>query len=424
MEHLISGLFNYMNTILAQGGYWIVALSSAAEALPLLGSIVPGHSIVLFGGFFARLGILNVYEVIAMAAIGAMLGDVVAFYIGRKYGMENLIKWGKYFLLKEQHIEKARSAIHTHTGKALIIGRFNPVTRSFMPFLAGVSKMDARRFWFYNIIGGISWATVSVLVGYLFGASYTVVSHFIGRFTSIGIILGLLIVSAYYFVSRRRHIFSKYDFHILVVCLLSLYIFFKSIQDVFSSSSTMMDLDLTINLWMAHNVNPVLVQVANVVSDVLSPWTLGGACVLFAAWYAYKRYWSHVYIFLIACPIGLIFDYVLKFQIARGRPLNMLTILTDYSFPSGHAVAASIFFTLSVYFFSRYIKNHYLKELFLVANVLLAALVCASRVYINVHWFSDVLAGATFGLFWTTFSILVVRYTQALVRGRGAKKIT
>ena len=102
----------------------------------------------------------------------------------------------------------------------------------------------------------------------------------------------------------------------------------------------------------------------------------------------------------------------------------MIVPLSDYAFPSGHAVAAGLFFTLIVYFFTRYIKSPTLREFFILANVLMIIIICLARVYLNVHWMSDVIAGSMFGVFWATFSILTVRYVEGLTRGRGARKIS
>ena len=101
----------------------------------------------------------------------------------------------------------------------------------------------------------------------------------------------------------------------------------------------------------------------------------------------------------------------------------MLVHETDFSFPSGHAVAAiAIFCTLMIYYFARHIKNRHWRDTFIVGNMFLVALVCAARVYLNVHWFSDVVAGTSFGIFWATISILIVRYVEGLSQGRGAKQ--
>ena len=423
MDHLLSILIDPLEMILRHGGDWVIGFVSIVEALPLIGSIVPGHTIVIFGGFFAHLGFLNVYAVAFWAAVGALIGDLIGYFLGKKYGMKLIVDWGQYFLIKQKNIDKARDALNKHSGKAILFGRFNPIARVFMPFLAGASNMDAKRFWFFDSIAAVTWAVSSVAVGYLFGASYQIIAHTIGKFTTVGIVLIVLIVAAYYFINSRRHIFKKYDFHVLLVSLISLYFFFKTVEDVIVLHPFMVELDVAINLIMSNHVIPALVTTATVVSSVLSPTVLGIVGVLIAAWWLHKKHWHNIYIFLFAYPFGLLLGYFLKIAVGRPRPINELIAESTLSFPSTHALAAAIFFTLIIYFFVHHIKNRYLRELFIVGNGALAILVCASRVYLNVHWFSDVLAGMAFGVFWATFSILTVRYVEGLSRARGAKQV-
>ena len=423
MDHLLSILIAHLEEILRHGGYWVIGFVSIAEALPLIGSIIPGQTVVIFGGFFAHLGFLNVYWVALWAAIGALIGDLIGFLLGKKYGVKLITDWSQYFLIKQQNIEKAREALNKHSGKAILIGRFNPIARVFMPFLAGASGMDMKRFWIFDGIAAVTWAVVSVGVGYLFGASYEFIAHTIGRFTTAGIVIAALIVSAYYFVNKRRHIFKKYDFHILIVCIFSLYFFFKSVQDVIVLHPFMVELDVAINLFLSSHLMPALIMGARIISDVISPTSLSLATLALAGWWIYKKHWHNVYILIATYPCGLGLGYLLKVAVDRPRPINSLFPQFGMSFPSGHALAAALFFTLIIYFFIRHIKGRYTRELFIVANVLVVVVVCLSRLYLSAHWFSDVVAGTTFGLFWATFSILTVRYVEGLTRGRGAKKV-
>jgi len=412
-----------IQAILQHGGYWLIGASSILESIPLLGTIIPGHTIVIIGGFFAKLGFLNIYAVMAIAAAGSITGDVIGYFLGKKYGLSLVTRSGKYFLLKQDNIDQVRAVIKRHMGKALIIGRFNPVARCFTPFFVGAGGGKWKTFWLYDIIAGISWAVISVFIGYIFGASYHVIVSFIGEFTTIGIIIAVLIGLGYYFINKSRHLFSKHDFYLLFAGLFSLIFFFKSVEDIFSPRPIFVNLDVALNMTMAHHVIPFFVNCAEIVSDVFSPLVLSILAIVCLGYFFVKKYRHFLNILLLAFPFGLLFDYLLKGAIQRPRPVDMLLQQGGYSFPSGHAVAISIFCTLMVYYFARHIKNRHWRDTFIVGNVLLVTIVCASRVYLNVHWFSDVLAGASFGVFWTTVSILIVRYLEGLTEGRGAKQI-
>ncbi len=409
--------------ILQHGGYWLIAAASVLESIPLLGTIIPGHTIVIIGGFFAKLGFLNIYAVAGIAAAGSILGDLIGYFLGKKYGLSLITKWGKYFLLRQENIDKARTLIERHMGKALIIGRFNPVARCFTPFLVGAGGGKWKMFWIYDIIAGISWAIISVGIGYIFGASYHLIASFIGEFTTIGIAIAILIGLGYYFVNRSRHLFSRHDLYLLFTSLFSVIIFFKSVQDIFSRQPIFVNLDVAMNMAMARHVVPFLVELSKIISDVLSPLVLCIVAALFAVWFLAKKRRHYLHILISAFPVGLVFDYVLKNAIQRPRPVDMLVHEPGFSFPSGHAVAIALFCTLMIYYFARSIKNRHWRDTFIVGNFFLVVLVCAARVYLNVHWFSDVLAGASFGVFWATLSILIVRYLEGLSQGRGAEEI-
>lgn len=104
-------------------------------------------------------------------------------------------------------------------------------------------------------------------------------------------------------------------------------------------------------------------------------------------------------ILLSALIIGYAFEQVIKFIIQRPRPTQQLIQEVGYSFPSGHSVFVIILFSLLIYFYKDRIKNSLLKIIFVSMNILLILLVGLSRIYINVHWFSDVMGGYAMGFF-------------------------
>jgi undecaprenyl-diphosphatase len=137
---------------------------------------------------------LNIYKVFLVVIFGAVIGDIIGFYLGKKYGISLLTKFGQYLFLKKEYIDKALLLVKENTAKAIILGRFSPITRTLSPFLVGASGIHTKKFWVYDSIGVIIWASVSIMIGYIFGASYHAVSVALGKYILLAIILGVLLL--------------------------------------------------------------------------------------------------------------------------------------------------------------------------------------------------------------------------------------
>ncbi len=403
---------------LGYGAYTVLFLIAVIEALPLVGTFIPGHSLVILSGFLVRLGTLDLWPVLFIVSLGAIVGDVIGYRVGKKYGYDLIRKFGKYFFITEAHLQKAKDAMNRHTGKALVIGRFSPVTRAFTPFLAGAGDVHVNKFWLYNISGGILWSVSSVLVGYVFGASYEIASQYIGKFVGIAIILSILIVWAYRFINRQQHIFAKYHFYTLLVNITSLYIFFKTIQDVFSVESSLAELDVWVNLKMMSIQNVMGADIFTGITNFFGPVHLVLAGLAIACYLMWKKRIHQALVISFALLGGALFQGVLKELVERVRPENAVILETGFSFPSGHATMAAIFFCALIYVFGGVIKNKIGREIFGTLSLLLFILVGFSRVYLNVHWVSDVIAGFALGAFWLTALILFFKFASTAIRGQ------
>lgn len=420
--HFFSQIIDNLELFVTNGGYVLLALVSVVESLPFIGSVVPGHTTIVLAGFLSKLGVFNLWYVVSVASIGALIGDAAAYFIGKKYGLNLIKKAGKYFLIQEESIEKAKKVIDTHTGKALILGRFNPVTRSITPFLVGASGAHLKRFWLYDIVGAITWSISSVFIGYIFGASYDVVAEYVGKFAGVGIVIAILIVWAYRFINSRWHIFIKYDLFTLALNLISLYVLFKTIQDSVGVRTFLTEIDIAMNT----AINTFIIFYDSALRGVsVSEWVtmlgnvffVAGACVLAFCWFIYRRQWEKSA--TIALSFGGVVFWVslMKIMVMRLRPENALGVFSDpYSFPSFHAAAAAMGTILLIYLWAIYVKSLARREWTIVGIVLLGLVVACTRLYVSVHWFSDVLAGYSLGVFWTTLSVLFVKYVGALTK--------
>lgn len=139
-----------------------------AETGLLVGFFLPGDSLLFVAGFSASLNILNIYILIPVLFAAAMLGDSSGYWIGRKTG-HRIFKKEKSRLFHPEHIAKTERFYHRHGGKAIIMARFVPIMRTFVPFMGGVAKMDYKRFVSYDLVGGVLWAIGVPMIGYKLG---------------------------------------------------------------------------------------------------------------------------------------------------------------------------------------------------------------------------------------------------------------
>lgn len=137
LTRLVDMILRLPPDVLGEWGYAILFVASFAESLPLIGMAVPGGIIVIASGFFAKLGILNLTTTLIIAIIGAFLGDLIAYFLGRKYGYDLLLRLGRFIFIKPSYFERAKRLLNNHPGKSLIVGRFHAITRAIMPFAAG-----------------------------------------------------------------------------------------------------------------------------------------------------------------------------------------------------------------------------------------------------------------------------------------------
>ncbi len=387
-------------------GYWIVLLSSFAEATPFLGLFIPGQTLVIMGGFFSRLGILNFMFVLFLSATGAIVGDLIGYEMGKKYGYPFIKKYEKKLKIDKKYYKKTKSLINLHPGKTLIFGRFNSLTRSFSPFIAGSTKLPFLKFMSYNLIGGISWAIVFVSLGYFLGMSYKIAARYIGGFVALAIILILALWYIYKLINKKRKILSKENFYLILVNIFSIYLFSKMIEDILDKE-LMFRIDLWVNskivLFQTHFLDKLMIFLAS----LFSPISLIGISVLIFIWLLYKKKNKVAWLFSLAIVGGAVLEIIIKEFMQRARPENALVHLNSYSFPSGHATIAIIFFSSLIYLFGKEIKNEFFKYSFLTTNIFLIILIGFNRIYLNVHWFSDVIGGYSLGLFWLTFLLLI-----------------
>lgn len=181
-------------------GYIVVLLVVMAESA---GAPLPGETSLLLAGALAGAGELWLPGVILAAAAGAILGDTAGYWIGRNYGLALLQRHGRLFRFDEAKLSRAEAFFARHGDKTVFMGRFVPIGRIFSAVLAGVSRMQYRRFLIWNATGGIVWASLMGGLGYFFGSQLPLIERIIQRF-GFGLLgVAILAVVVRLLVARR-----------------------------------------------------------------------------------------------------------------------------------------------------------------------------------------------------------------------------
>lgn len=158
-------LVEIIKTVGYLGVFTIVFLESGL----LIGFFFPGDSLLFTAGFLASQGYLDIKILIVGCFLFAVAGDSIGYYIGKKLGPKIFTKDNSIFFQKK-HLERAQKFYDKHGGKTIILARFVPVIRAFAPVVAGVGKMDYKRFVTFNLVGGVLWAIGVTLAGYYLGS--------------------------------------------------------------------------------------------------------------------------------------------------------------------------------------------------------------------------------------------------------------
>jgi len=152
---------------LGAGIYIVLFLIVFAETGLVVTPFLPGDSLLFAGGAVAAAGDLTFWSLALTLFLAAVLGDAVNYLIGRRFGHAILARDGRW--VKKEHFDEANVFFAKHGGKAVVLARFAPFVRTFVPFVAGMSDMSLPRFWLFNISGAAAWVLLFTGAGYLFG---------------------------------------------------------------------------------------------------------------------------------------------------------------------------------------------------------------------------------------------------------------
>jgi membrane-associated protein len=178
--HIISHLDTHLAAWAASMGPWVYVLLFAiifCETGLVVLPILPGDSLLFAIGAMCPMHVLEFSVVVPLLFIAAVLGDAVNYSVGRLIGPKVFTSQTSK-LLNREHLMRTQAFYERYGGKTIIIARFIPIVRTFAPFVAGVGKMQYRRFFSFNVVGGAAWIVLATGAGFLFGGIEAVHKHF------------------------------------------------------------------------------------------------------------------------------------------------------------------------------------------------------------------------------------------------------
>lgn len=204
MSHLISALLALHGPLV----YAVVAALVFLEAAAFIGLVVPGETALLVSGALAAHGGVSIWILLVLAALGAVLGDSVGYWLGRRYGgrmqSTRLGRW-----VGAERWGRADAFVARRGPVAVVVGRWVGILRALVPPAAGMARMPYRRFLWANVLGGVGWVAGVLALGFLAGGSVSEASSLLGtvsRVTVTATVLFVVIVAMRTVRARRRRI--------------------------------------------------------------------------------------------------------------------------------------------------------------------------------------------------------------------------
>lgn len=437
-------MLQYLIHLIEHLGHWdylVIFVAATLESAAFLGLIIPGESMVLVAGFLAAQGVLDLDILIITVAAGAGIGDSIGYEMGHRMGRPALIRHGGRFGLTSARVGKADAFFARHGNKAVFLGRFVGFARALVPFLAGSAHMRYRQFLPYNALGAVLWATAVTLLGYFLGAGWHSAERWIGRASAVigGLLLfALLLVWLWRwlvnhenairqgwarFLHRPRVNAARQRFApqisflqarlsprgylglkltVGAAVLIGASWLFGGIAEDVVSGDPLTVLDVQVAQWFHAHATGWLTRAMTAVTNAHGTMPITIAVALFMAYLAWRRNWYWLLCVGTTVPFGMLLNVAMKYSFHRARPSfeDPLLILTTYSFPSGHTAAATLFYGVLAAMLVSKTSLWRRRVMIVLAAIAMVALVALTRVYLGVHYLSDVLAAMAEGVAW------------------------
>jgi membrane protein DedA with SNARE-associated domain/membrane-associated phospholipid phosphatase len=453
----LQNLLEDVSETLGAWTYLLVGVFAFAETGAFVGLVVPGETVMLLGGAVAGQGAIDLYLLIAIAWFAAWLGDTTSFFLGRRLGREFVFSHGPRFGISRERFEKVEDYFGRHGGKTIFIGRFISLIRAFAPFIAGSSGMGYRAFVPYSILGTGLWASAHILVGYFFSRSIETAGKYAakGAFLLgllIAVVVGTIVLTRHFRVAENRRAAVRWmDGHATTRWLVvlgrryepQLRFLWNRVTPggTFGLEFTSLMATLAVALFVLvayivvvgrepgptpgdetafevveHLHSGFLLAISKVITWLGSgafTWALTAVC---AAALGARSRWTEFWVLIAGMTIVQIGFHEIKVAVDRPRPPGLAEVSAHgSSFPSGHAAHSVLYVWLAVTIVLRLRPGMARATAVVATGIALTVLVGLSRVYLGVHYLSDVSAGWALGAAAFSFCALVGLVGPAVV---------
>jgi undecaprenyl-diphosphatase len=432
----LQNLLEDISNTLGAWTYLLVGVFAFAETGAFVGLVVPGETVMLLGGAVAGQGAIDIYLLIAIAWFSAWLGDTTSFFLGRKLGRNFVLDHGPRVGISHERFEKVEDYFGRHGGKTIFIGRFISLVRAFAPFIAGSSGMQYRAFVPYSILGTGLWATAHILVGYFFSRSIETAGKYAakGAFalaTLIVVVVGIVWLYRRFREQKNREQAVRWmeahgatrwlvelgrkpqfrfvwdrvtpggtfglEFTSLMATLAVASFVLVAYAVVLGENPGPTPGDETAQEIVEHLRSGALTSIAKAITWLGAGGVVSALAAICGALLIWRRRWTEFWVLVAGMAITQTGIDVLKEVVDRPRPAGGLVDTAGSSFPSGHAAHSVFYLWLAVTIVLRLRSGMARGAAVVATGFALTALIGLSRVYLGVHYLSDVSGGWALG---------------------------
>ncbi len=429
----------------------IIFLVAFLESLVVVGVIMPGAVLLISVGVLISMGKISFGVAVSWAIAGAIAGDGLSFWIGYYYKdkLRKIWPFSKYKkLLKRGEVFFAK-----HGGKSIVLGRFVGPVRAIVPTVAGMMGMSGKRFAFVNVLSAIAWAPAYILPGLVVGAVSQAASESAVRLVLMFFLIIVAVLLAHW-LSRKLFLYLQARTEVMVVKTLSWgqkHPWFSKVTEsllqpesnayralIISSSILFLAsivfivlVSFGINFDASSNVNTTINhffrslrtpggdQVMTFITMLADPFVYGPLVIATGLWFGLKKHYQALFHLLFVIGFTALLVGLFKHGLATVRPDNALPgSNSSGSFPSAHTTMAAISYGFIAVLLANGSKSSLRGVPYLTA-ILIIISIAFSRLYLGVHWFSDVIGGLLIGLI--CLSITGISYQRHLHVNYSAK---